>query len=435
MPILRSYQIKLIDDIRQKLKKNQRILAVMPTGAGKTVCFVDIAHRAAANQKRVLILAHRRELVWQARARLSASSHRIEVHSIQGVLRAYKGVPDLIIIDEAHHATAHSWQVVAEKWPVPIIGFTATPQRLDGKGLGSVFDAMVIGPATTDLIASGDLSRYRLFCPPGRADLGGIKKRAGDYARDQLAERVDQRRVVAAAVKNWKLYGGGRSTIGFCVSLAHANHVRDLFIEAGVPAATVDGGMSDTKRDEVLEDFRSQRIKILLSVDLISEGFDVPACDCVLLMRPTASLGLYLQQIGRALRPSNQDAVILDCCGNAEMHGLPDDNREWSLQDIKKERKGQVESIPIRVCPGCYGVHHPRPICPYCGHAHIAERLIPVETDLALVERTQEIKRKRQEVSAARTLEELQDIAKQRGYKPGWCGQVLKSRMLRHVTA
>jgi DNA repair protein RadD len=435
MLTLRPYQISLVDDIRQALRKNRRVLAVMPPGAGKTTCFADIAHRAAANQKRVLILAHRRELVWQAQARLGTSSHAIEVHSIQSVLRAYKGTPDLVIIDEAHHTAARSWRVVAEKWPVPIVGFTATPQRLDGKGLSDVFDAMVIGPTVADLTAGGFLSRYRLFCPPGRADLGGIKKRAGDYARDQLAERVDQRRIMAAAVRNWKLYGGGRSTIGFCVSLAHADHVRDLFIEAGISAATVDGGMSNTKRDEVLEDFRACRIRVLLSVDLISEGFDVPACDCVLLMRPTASLGLYLQQVGRALRPSDQDAVILDCCGNAEVHGLPDDIREWSLQGIAKERKGQVESIPIRVCPSCYGVHRPRPVCPYCGHVHAVERQIPVEEDVTLIERTQEIRRKRQEVGAARTLEALQNIARQRGYKPGWCEQVMKSRMLKRVTA
>ena len=434
MADLRPYQQQLVADVRLALREHQRVLAVAPTGAGKTQCFCDIAHRAAANGRRVLILVHRRELLWQARARLGACSNLIEVHSIQTVRGHYRHRPDLLIVDEAHHCTARTWRLVLDMWPVPTVGFSATPQRLDGKGLGDLFGGMVQGPAVAELMAAGYLSPYRLFCPPGRADMSGIKKRGGDFAKNELAERVDQRRVMASAVKNWRLYAGNRRTIGFCVSLAHADHVRAMFAEAGVAAATVDGSMSRADRDGVLSAFRDGRVRVLLSVDLISEGFDVPACDCVLLMRPTASLGLYLQQVGRALRPSQRDAVILDCCGNAETHGLPDDPRDWSLEGAAKERKGQVQALPVRVCGRCFGVHRPAPVCPYCGNVHAVEAKVPVEQDVVLVDRTEELRQKRAEVGRARNREDLEAIAKQRGYKPGWVSRVLESRTLRRVT-
>jgi len=174
--------------------------------------------------------------------------------------------------------------------------------------------------------------------------------------------------------------------------------------------------------------FRDGAIRVLLSVDLISEGFDVPACDCVLLMRPTASLSLYLQQVGRALRPSDQHAVILDCCGNAEVHGLPDMDREWSLEGTSKERKGLVPNIAVRVCPVCYGVHKPAPVCPYCGHIHAVDRAVPVEEDVLLIDRTEELKQKRAEVGRARNRDALLKIAADRGYKPGWVDRVIASR-------
>lgn len=428
MDELRPYQQQLVADLRLALRQHQRVLAVAPTGSGKTQCFSDIAHRAATGGRRVLILVHRRELLWQARARLGACSPLIEVHSIQAVRNRYLHHPDLLIVDEAHHCTARTWRAVLDAWPVPTLGFSATPQRLDGKGLGDLFGVMVQGPTVADLMTAGYLSPYRLFCPPGKADLAGIKKRGGDYAKDELSERVDQRRVMACAIKNWRLYAGNRRTIGFCVSLAHVDHVRDMFAEAGVAAATIDGSMPASDRDAVLAEFRSGAVRVLLSVDLISEGFDVPACDCVLLMRPTASLGLYLQQVGRALRPSSRDAVILDCVGNAETHGLPDEARDWSLDGIAKERKGQVQTVPIRVCGRCYGVHKPAPVCPYCGNVHAVEVKIPVEQDVVLVDKTEEMRNRRREVGAARRREDLEAIAAARGYKPTWVMHVLKSR-------
>jgi superfamily II DNA or RNA helicase len=172
---------------------------------------------------------------------------------------------------------------------------------------------------------------------------------------------------------------------------------------------------------------------VLVSVDLISEGFDVPACDCAILLRPTASLSVYLQQVGRALRPSDREAVILDCAGNSQTHGLPCDARPWSLQGIAPKSRSDLRAVAVRICPSCYGVHRPAAVCPFCGHVHAVAREMPKEVQADLVEvdtrrAAAEAKSKRKEVGKARTLEELLQIAKDRGYKPGWAYAVMKSR-------
>lgn len=444
--MLRGYQTDIIEEIRLAMQEHRRILAVVPTGSGKTYTFCTIAQRCSIRNHNVLILVHRSELIEQTSARLRemevphgiiAPGYKIEhkqiqIASIQAATRrlsAFPWSPNLIIVDEAHHCLAKSWTQALSAHPqAKIIGWTATPQRLDGKGLTDSFDVMIEGPSAARLIALGALSKFRIFCPPGRPDLAGISKRGGDYATGELEARVDQRKILAAAVKNYQLYAGGRQTIGFCVSIAHAQHVCNAFAEVGISAITVDGSMSRNDRAAALTAFKSKAVRILLSVDLISEGFDVPACNCALLLRPTASLALYLQQVGRALRPSDEDAIILDCCGNAEVHGLPDSEREWSLEGKTKKKKGLVDAIAVRVCPTCFGVHAPAPKCPYCQYLYKVDREIPVEDDIVLVDRTAELKAKKKEVGRARTLEELQLIGQQRGYKPGWAHAVMKSR-------
>ena len=425
--MLRDYQEELIREVRDAMRSHDRVLAVAPTGAGKTQIFCEIARAAQARGKRVAILTHRRELCAQVLNRLVQMEIPRRTIDVRSVQKRTQAAADLLIVDEAHHAMARTWQLALKCAP-RVIGFTATPQRLDGRGLGDIFDWMVQGPTVAQLMAAGHLSPYRLFCPPGRADLSGIKRRAGDYARGELSERVDQRRVMAAAVKNWRLYGGGRQTIGFCVSLAHAEHVRAAFAEAGVAAACIDGTMSILDRGQVVADFRSGQVRVLLSVELIGEGFDVPSCDCVLLMRPTQSLGLHLQQVGRGLRPSRQDCVILDCAGNSELHGLPDDERDWSLEGRVRSRRGLVADNPVRVCPQCYGVHKPAAVCPFCRYLYPVVQVVPEEADVALVDRTEELRAMRQQVGRARDRDELMKIAADRGYKAGWVDRILSAR-------
>ncbi|MEK9630248.1 MAG: DEAD/DEAH box helicase [Synechococcus sp.] len=418
--MLRPYQQQLFDRLRTSLRVHDRVLGVLPTGGGKTRIFTEIAKAARAGGHTVQILVHRRELVEQ--------TPDDNVTTIQSWT---PGSESLVIVDEAHHSCARTWKEKLLQCP-KVLGFTATPERLDGGGLDVVFDDMVIGADAGELLRLGYLSSYKTFCPPGQADTKGIRKSGGDYARKPLGDACSQQKVVAAAVNNWRLLAGGRQTIGFCVSVAHMESVQDQFVRSGIECASIEGRMSKTQRDNIVGQFRNGEIKVLLSVDLISEGFDVPNCDCVLLLRPTHSLGLHLQQVGRALRPSAQHAVILDCAGNSAIHGTPELPRSWSLQGRTKERKGLVADIPVRVCPQCYGVHRPAlRTCPYCGFNHPLDSRIPEEADIILQELESKKNEMRRAVGRARSVEDLEAIAKERGYKAGWVDAVLRSRSVR----
>ena len=389
--MLRPYQQQMLGELRTSLRDNKRVLAVLPTGGGKTRIFCEIAAAARSRGHVVQVLVHRRELVDQT-----------PDPSVQTIQSWTPNGADLVIVDEAHHACALSW---ADKLRGcdRVLGFTATPQRLDGNGLDGIFDVMVEGPNVAQLMAGGYLSRYKLFAPPGGVDIKGV----------------------ANAVKNWKLLAPGRQTIGFCVSLAHMQSVAAAFEAEGVHVGCIDGRMAKAARDVVVRRFRDGELRILLSVELISEGFDVPACDCVLLMRPTKSLAMYLQQVGRGLRPSDKECVVLDCVGNAYNHGMPDEERVWSLQGHAKIRNGLVANMPVRVCGSCFGVHKPHlRVCPFCGFSHPLDKRIPEELELIL-EQKRQMKR---DVGRARSVEDLERIAKERGYKSGWVQHILRTR-------
>ena len=391
---LRDYQNQMIAELRAACRQHNRVIAVAPTGGGKTVVFGQIASAALARGKNVRVLVHRRELLHQAQRRVAAPVQTIQSWVPDG--------EDLIILDEAHHACAKSWGDKLQ-FCERIIGFTATPQRLDNAGLDSIFDAMVLGPSAASLIAAGWLSRYKIYAPPGGNEFRGV----------------------ANAVKNWLLLAPGRQTIGFCTSVAHMQQTAAAFEAAGIAAGCIDGRMPQPMRDAVVERFRTAQITVLLSVDLISEGFDVPDCDCVLLMRSTKSLAMYLQQVGRGLRPSARECVILDCVGNSSRHGLPDEDRTWSLHGHAKPRNGLVADVPVRVCSQCFSVHAPAlRVCPACGFHHPLDARIPEEHELILQER----QAARREIGRARSEAELRAIAKERGYHPGWVTRMLAAR-------
>lgn len=453
---LRSYQIDLIDALRAELQHHRRVLAVLPTGAGKTHTFCTIAQLSTYRNHNVLILVHRSELIEQTSRRLNAmgvphgviaprhpvTHAQVQVASINAVARrlsSFPWSPNLVIVDEAHHCAAKSWRQVLDGYPnAHVIGWTATPQRLDGKGLRDSFDVLIEGPGVRRLIGAGCLSDYRLYAPPVGADLSGLAKRAGDYKTEEIEQRMSTDRVLYAAVTNYQKYAADRRAIAFCTSIKHAGLVVDALNTAGVAACSVDGTLNLAERTSRLDRFKTGAIQVLVSVDLISEGFDVPACDCAILLRPTASLSVYLQQVGRALRPSDQPAIILDCAGNSATHGLPCTPKAWSLDGIAPKSRSELAAVAIRVCPACYGVHRPAAACPYCGHVHAVIQKAPprevqadlVEVDLrrAAADERAEQKRRRSEVGKARTLEELLVIAKERGYKPGWAYSVMKSR-------
>jgi DNA repair protein RadD len=426
---LRPYQSSFINQLRQAMP-HRRILGVMPCGAGKTVCFTTIAAAAASRGRRVLVLVHRKELLQQTIRRFLEDGMGVSEHGsiwVSTIGRQTVFKPDLLIVDEAHHCTSPTWRKRIEQYNVPTLGFTATPERLDGRGLKEVFHHMVVGTTTAELMRVGALSRYRIFAPPPPSTKG-VRTTAGDWNRGDLSKVIDQPKVAFDALRNWQQHAAGRRTIAFCVSLAHAEHVTDSFQAAGVSAESVDGTMSSTDRAARIERFRSGATTVLVSVDLISEGFDVPACDCILLLRPTKSLALFLQQVGRGLRPSGQPCVILDCVGNTATHGLPDDDRDWSLDG--RTKKSTVTGPAIRTCPSCFGVHRPAPSCPYCFHVYVVAPVVPasVAADLVAVDPSIVRAVRRAEVARARSREDLERIAQDRGYKPGWVHRMLELR-------
>lgn len=368
---LRDYQMDLVERIRQAFARKRRVLAVAPTGSGKTVCFAYITFNATLKRKRVIVVAHRVEIVDQISRALDSmgvrhgriqTGHALTDDPVQVAMVITLGKrldriaePDLLVVDEAHHGVAGSWLKITDAWQrSKILGVTATPARMDGRGLGDCFDEMLIGPTPGDLMSSGFLARYNYLAPPEKADLSSIKTRAGDFALDQLAEAMDQAVITGDAVEHYRSHLDGRPAIAFCVTVAHAEHVAAQFRAAGYRAASVDGAMDRGERRDRIAAIGDGRLNVLTSCDLISEGTDIPVVAGAVLLRPTKSLALHLQQVGRVLRPKPDGgaAVIIDHVGNVFRHGMPDAAREWSLDRTK--RRGAI--VETRTCEQCYRV-------------------------------------------------------------------------------
>jgi len=451
---LRSYQQQAVLDLRNAFRFGYRApLLCLPTGGGKTIVFTVIAQASANRGRRVLILVHRRELLRQASAKLTAvgldhgliaagilpSPAAVQVASVQTIVRRLSGMdwqPDLIIIDEAHHATAGQWERTLQHWPDAYrLGVTATPCRLDGRGLRSAFDHLVLGPSVAQLINAGFLSHSRIYAPPVVADLSSLRTRAGDYANDQAAAAMDRPTVTGDAIGHYQRLAAGQQAIAFCCNVVHAESVCAAFQAAGIAAQLLLGTTID--RDQVVQQFAAGAVRVLVTVDVVSEGFDIPAASVAILLRPTKSLGLYLQQVGRVLRPApgKQHALILDHVGNVTRHGFPDDHREWTLEDGIKRTTG-IAAPSVRTCSNCYAAFKPQPQCPVCGAqcAPITNRKIrQLAGELQELKREEVRQRKadRRAQGSARTLEQLLALANQRGYSPGWAYRIYHARAKR----
>jgi superfamily II DNA or RNA helicase len=451
MTTLRDYQADAIQAIRASYRSGCRApLLVSPTGSGKTVMFAYIAQQTAAKGNRAMILVHRQELVDQSSATLRAfgvphgiiaagrspdPTHQIQLGMIQTVARRSYQAPDLIVIDEAHHGTAGAWRKVIEANPqAKILGVTATPERLDGKGLGEVFDDLVHGPEVAWLIDNGFLSNPRYYAPPQVADMSSLHTRAGDFAKEELNAAMDTPSITGDAVDHYRRICPGVPAVAFCVSIRHAEHVAEQFRAAGFQAATIDGTLERNERRERVKMLGDGRLHVLTSCEIINEGFDLPVVGAAILLRPTQSLGLHLQQIGRVLRPApgKAEAVILDHVGTLARHGFAEDTREWSLGGRKKRKgSGVVQTVDVRQCSSCYACHHPAPTCPECGFVYpVKERKIE-EVDGELQEiKAAERKEARKAQGRAQTLEELVDLGRSRGYPNPyfWARRVMEGR-------
>jgi DNA repair protein RadD len=444
---LRDYQGELVDRARLALRKNRRVLIQLPTGGGKTPIAGFIAGETSARGKTAFFNCHRRELVQQTSLTFNkfgiphgfiaagkrGGNANVNICSIDTLKNrlATTPEPDVALWDEAHHLGAAGWRLVMDTWRrARHIGFTATPWRLDGSGLDDQFDEMVCGPSSAWLIERGYLSQYEIFAPFA-PDMTGVKRHGGDYAKGEASKRMDIPKRTGDIIKHWRRYADGLVTVGFAVNVADSQLLAERFNAAGIPAAHLDAGTPKGERKRIIDAYAAGRLRVIWNVDLFGEGFDLSAIaqtdvtiDCVIQARPTQSLSLHLQQIGRALRPKEGPAIILDHAGNSSKHGFPDDEREWTLAGREKSGKGGDSGPPPPVtCEGCWRqIRRPLPpCCPHCGLSLAAKAKEIKEGEGELVKLTAADKAamrqaREQEEHQAKTLPELLALAHRRGY-------------------
>jgi superfamily II DNA or RNA helicase len=452
---LRDYQAAMLRQATGMMRAGvRRILLVLPTGGGKTMMAAAMQGAAAAHGWDSQFLVHRRELVDQTSRTFSelgvahgfvAAGHPFDpaadvliagVQTLVGRLGRV-AVPALVIPDEAHHATATTWVTVLDAYgDAYVIGLTATPERLDGRGLKDKFDAMIVGPSTADLIAWGYLSPFDYYAP-GDPDTEGVKRTAGDFNRGAIAEIMDKPKLVGDVVEHYLRLARGERGIVFAASREHSRHMAEAFRSEGVRAAHVDGDSKD--RDELVNAFRAGDLDVMTNVDLFGEGFDVPDIVYCALARPTQSLSLYLQHCGRDLRAvyaENRDlstiearlaaiasgpkprGIISDHAGNFWRHGWPDTPRCWSLEGREGRARGSVnaDAMAIRQCMTCYRVApSTMKTCPGCGEIFLGQpRVLRTEAGtLTKLERAAI----REEAAAAKVVERRRHAMEERRCK------------------
>lgn len=459
---LRPYQQAMVDGMRASLRRHRASILCLSTGGGKTQIAAYMTKSALAKGGRPWFICHRSFLVEQT----SATFYSIGVdHGIIAPgfkFNPYKHVqvcaidtlknrlaripagcfPTVIFVDEAQHSAAGGWARVIE-WALlvgaKVVGLSATPERLDGKPLNPPYTDMIMGPTTAWLMGEGYLSRYRAFAPTTPA-LDDISTRGGDYAIDELAEKMDKPTLIGDMVGHYLKHAGGRRAMYYTISIPHSRHVVEAFNSAGVPAVHLDGSTPAAERKAAALAMAEGRISVICNVGIASEGWDLSAqagrdvtLECVGLARPTKSLSLYLQMVGRALRRKPEAAIILDHAGNIEAHGLPDDERAWTLEGRKKgEQKAETTVV---VCKGCfYSYRASLSACPDCGKERtIAAVAVPKaltvgDGELVEVDPVEMRRSRQKQEHSCRTVDELIALGRERGYaKPEAWGAKLWS--------
>ncbi len=427
---LRVYQNELLEKTRQAYQQGYHAPCIVsPCGSGKSVLVAEMARCATAKGNRVLFLVHRQELCQQITETFTAWGVDMQLCHIGMVQTVCKQLhqlqkPGLIITDENHHSLANSYRKIYDYWPdVQRVGVTATPIRLNGDGLGDVNDTLIVGPSVQDLIAWGNLSPFKYYAPK-IIDTSKLRIKNGEYVQADIDEQFHQNAIYGDVIGHYRKLSDGLQAICYCASISQSKKMALEFTKAGIYAKHLDGDTPQAIRQESIRQFRAGVIKVLCNVDLISEGFDVPDCHTVILLRPTQSLSLYLQQAMRCMRyKPGKTAIIIDHVGNVNRFGMPDADRVWSLGKKEKGTKYISESAPVRLCPECHAVFGLREHqCPECGWQPERRQRQPeiiVHAELVEVESKQLVLDFRKPEDC-HSMAELHSLARNRGYKPGW---------------
>jgi DNA repair protein RadD len=398
---LYDYQQKVVAEYEAKIAAGiRRPLIAAATGSGKTVIASEIVRREVAKSKRVVFLAHRDELLTQARRKLSRfgitagiikagrdndarPQSLVQICGIQtlharAIRRQTIELPpaEIVIIDEAHHARAQTYEQIVAAYPnATIIGLTATPCRSDGRGLGNIFDVIVEAPQVPELIKLEKLVPAKIFAP-APPDLRGVQTaKTGDYVISQLEERMNTDALVGDVVEHWLRHSERRRTVGFAVDVAHSVHITRELVKSGVRAEHLDGTTKQDEREAILSRLASGETEFVSNCAVLTEGFDLPDLGCIVLVRPTKSLLLYRQMIGRGLRtaPGKTDCIILDHAGAVHRHGLPTDPIAWTLHTDQRaankthDRRKSEHKDPFCQCKSCGHLRQKGFACFNCG--------------------------------------------------------------------
>lgn len=361
----------------------QSIIVQVPTGGGKSRIIRQIVDNHSRSKRVIYVVVHASALVEQLSEELHDAGirhgiiksgfpmlmYRVQVCSIATLKNRMDRLPDpgIIIHDESHHARASTHKAVYDYWPNALrLGFTATPRRTDGKSLADLFQLIIPGPQTRELIDGGYLADFDYYAPD-EIDATGVHHRAGEYVASELEAKVNKREITGDAIENYRKYADHQPAIVCCATIKHALDVAEQYREAGYKALAVHSKMPKEQIKAAKDGLKSGALELLVQVDLLGEGVDIRGAACLQMLRHTDSLIVFLQQCGRVLRKHGEKrAVILDHVGNWTRHGLPDDPRTWTLEPAPETETGLSK---YKRCPEClHPVAKTARTCKHCGY-------------------------------------------------------------------